>query len=231
VALLIWALLHLGAPALFQRPGGHSLATFDVQANTAAHSPTTQKAKARAAARATPVVAKTTPAPPLPPAPLPNPKAPPAPPMLAMNLGDSDIGKMEKAPKGDDGDSGKDSAAPYGPGEGPGGAPLYEAEWYKKPGPNVLQLYYHGAAPPGSWATIACRTIDAYHVDNCQQLDENPRGSGLSRALRQAAWQFLVRPPRRGGKALIGSWVRIRFTFTKDPTKPDDAAGPSDGSD
>jgi protein TonB len=65
---------------------------------------------------------------------------------------------------------------------------------------------------------IACKTIEHYHVENCQELDESPPGSGLARALRQAAWQFLVRPVRVDGHVMIGSWVRIKFTFTKAPS-------------
>ena len=40
--------------------------------------------------------------------------------------------------------------------------------------------------------------------------------SGIARGLRDAAWQFRVRPPRVGGKPMIGAWVRILITFGKD---------------
>lgn len=127
-----------------------------------------------------------------------------------------DIGKLGHADEGaGDADSGKESASVYGPGEGPGGERLYNAEWYTEPPRGVLAAYMPASgAPPGSWAMVACRTIADYHVDNCRSLGESPIGSGLARALREAAWQFRVRPPRIGGRSLIGAWVRIRFDFT-----------------
>ena len=125
----------------------------------------------------------------------------------------ADIGKMAKpeAASGDAGDS--QGAGAYGPGEGPGGARLYRAEWYRRPSDAEIDGYIKNAAPSGAWADIACRTADHFHVEDCEELGESPAGSGLSRALRQAAWQFLVRPPRVNGTPQIGVWVKIHFDF------------------
>ncbi|KKW91384.1 hypothetical protein CAF53_12995 [Sphingobium sp. LB126] len=133
----------------------------------------------------------------------------------SQQMASADIGKMPK--KGaEDGSSGQgNSAAVAGPGEGPGGVQLYEAEWYRRPTHVELASYLPGNAPPRGWGLVACKTVDHYHVENCQALGESPMGSGFARAVRLAAWQFLVLPPRVNGKVMVGSWVRIRIDYTQ----------------
>lgn len=113
-----------------------------------------------------------------------------------------------------------------GTGDGPGGARVYNAEWYREPTRAEMSPYMGAArgGGAGDWAMIICRTVERFHVEDCREVDESPRGSGLARALRQAAWQFLVRPPRVDGKAQVGAWVRIRFDF-KAAKRDDGVAG------
>jgi protein TonB len=68
---------------------------------------------------------------------------------------------------------------------------------------------------PDGWGLIACKTIPGNRVDDCVELGNSPPGSHLASAVRQAAWQFRVRPPRKGGKAMIGEWVRIRIEYQR----------------
>lgn len=161
-----------------------------------------------------------------PPAAVTPPASPPPPPVLLAGgkalFDAADISKLPSHP-GDEADadgggtggSGKDSVAVYGPGEGPGGERLYNAEWYREPTHAELAGYIPGGTPNGGWGMIACKTIENNHVENCRTMGESPIGSGVSRALRLAAWQFRVRPPRVGGRKLVGAWVRIRIDFTE----------------
>ena len=97
-------------------------------------------------------------------------------------------------------------------GTAPNGEPLYAATWYREPSDGELRGYLSTASGPG-WGLIACRTAPDYRVEDCVGLDEYPNGSQINRAVLAAAWQFQVRPPRRGGRLLVGSWVRIRIDY------------------
>lgn len=135
-------------------------------------------------------------------------------PMSAEELAASDISKLGSKAAG----TGNASAA-VGPGEGPGGAHLYKADWVREPTNAELDYYLPKVVDRGSWAVIACQTIAHYHVENCYALGESPLGSGLARGMRLASWQFLVHPPNIDGKPLVGSWVRIRIDFTEGAEK------------
>jgi len=127
------------------------------------------------------------------------------------------IGRRRAAEAGAQGSaSGNSGPTTSSTGGGPGGARLYNAQWYREPRDAELRPFLERGAPPGAWAIIACQTVEHYHVENCQEMEEYPQGSGLARGLRRASWQFLVWPPRIDGKPQIGTWVRIRFDFTKE---------------
>ncbi|MDF7774377.1 hypothetical protein P1X14_03890 [Sphingomonas sp. AOB5] len=100
-------------------------------------------------------------------------------------------------------------------GSGPNGEPLYAAEWYREPTDRELGAYIPDRARGRQgWGMIACRTAANYRVEDCIELADGPRGSGYAGAVRQAAFQFRVRPPRVGGKSMVGTWVRIRIDYT-----------------
>ncbi|MDE8653260.1 hypothetical protein [Novosphingobium album (ex Liu et al. 2023)] len=124
-----------------------------------------------------------------------------------------DIGGMRASGAAGGARGNDNAAAAYGPGEGPGGVQLYDAEWYRKPTDAQLATYMPQNAPREGWGLIACRTVENYRVEDCQILGESPRGSGFGRAVQNAAWQFLVLPPRINSKPQIGTWVRIRITY------------------
>ncbi|WP_421838680.1 hypothetical protein [Novosphingobium sp.] len=142
------------------------------------------------------------------------------------DLAKADISRIK--PAGGGGSTGASAGGggnAEGTGDGPGGARVYNAEWYREPTRAEMSPYMGAArgGGAGDWAMIICRTVERFHVEDCREVDESPRGSGLARALRQAAWQFLVRPPRVDGKPQLGTWVRIRFDF-KAAKAPDGAA-------
>jgi protein TonB len=98
-------------------------------------------------------------------------------------------------------------------GTAPNGEPLYAARWYREPTDQELSGYLSTANGPGV-ALIACRTVPDYYVDDCVLESESPPGSMMGRAVLAAAWQFRVRPARVGGREQVGSWVRIRITYS-----------------
>ncbi|HEX7693758.1 MAG TPA: hypothetical protein VF409_04670 [Sphingomonas sp.] len=229
-ALLIALLLLFGphftpAPKSVRRPVSFSLSPdAKKDAGTAPERRAAPKAEAQPRTGTPPK----TPLPPvIVPPKVPTPQALPG--VLPIQLGATDISKLKSSAASDDtgSDAGPDSKLAYGPGEGPGGQPLYNAEWYREPSDAELNGYLPRGAPPNSWALIACQTVPKFHVENCRSLGESPMGSGLARAMREAAWQFLVRPPRRGGKVLVGAWVKIRIDFTLKPVKSDKDDQPS----
>lgn len=118
----------------------------------------------------------------------------------------ADIRNMPKAA------AGSASADSEQIGRAPNGEVLYAAEWARRPTSTELGGYLPRNAPDG-WGLVACRTVEGNRVEDCIELDQSPRGSHLARAVRQAAWQFRVRPPRKNGRPLIGSWVQIRIEY------------------
>ena len=118
----------------------------------------------------------------------------------------SDISTIPKAGAGGAGDS-------EVVGKGPNGEALYAAEWARVPTDTELAGYLPRNAPEG-YGLVACKTIPGDRVEDCIELEQQPAGSHLASAVRQAAWQFRVRPPRKGGRPLVGSWVRIRIDYT-----------------
>ena len=138
--------------------------------------------------------------------PTPQPKSSPFIEMSKDEMAASDISKIRSSGGGSAGDSEE-------VGRGPNGEVLYSAEWAREPTNAELDGYMPRNAPEG-FGLVACKTIANDRVEDCVELDQTP-GSHLASAVRQAAWQFRVRPPRKGGRALIGSWVRIRIDYEK----------------
>ena len=97
-------------------------------------------------------------------------------------------------------------------GSGPNGEPLYAAQWYREPYRDELTGYLDYVNQP-AWALINCQTQPQFRVDHCVLVDEWPQGSNMGRAVLAAAWQFKVRPPRVGGRVMVGEWVRIRIDY------------------
>lgn len=223
IALLLEVIIILAILSLSMRSGGpaagtRGLSTFSLAAEAESASsaeksetqtPVTQKAQS--------VVTPPIPPPLLPPVQAP----PPSPDFIKVSKSDFDAMDLSKLPasggagSGEGKSSGQGAKGMMGPGLGPGGAQLYPVAWLREPYDSELSPYLASVKriPPGASAEIACRMIERNRVENCQIIGENPRGTGLAKALRLAAWQFLVKPPRIDNKPQLGVWVRIRFDF------------------
>jgi hypothetical protein len=229
-ALLILAFLSLTLQTAGPKADRRGLSAFSLGAETEAAPAAAPKSNAETPAVKTaprndiPVIPK-----PILPSANPLKTPPPSPDYIKVSKADFDAMDLSKIPsnggsgagdakgsgEGKGQGSGAGSKGMIGPGAGPGGAQLYPVAWYREPYDSELAPYLAAAksVPAGASAEIACRMIENYHVENCQILNENPRGTGLAKALRLAAWQFLVRPPRIDNKPQLGVWVRIRFDF------------------
>ena len=212
-ALLLLLLIKLAPPQFGSSKPGNKLMTFSVAPEAqedAAH--TKSAAKTHQVSSPTPPAAATPP---------PIVKLPPvaAPWVLTPGLEKFDVRQVPPTPQSaqqsdasasDDANGSSNSDRPVA--FGPEGQPLYEAAWYREPTHAELNGYMKNVRPGPGFGIIACQTVARYHVDNCEEIGET-LGSGYARAVREAAWQFLVLPPRVGGHMMIGAWVRIRITY------------------
>ena len=131
-------------------------------------------------------------------------------PLLEMSSADLAAADLRNLPKGGSGSAGDSEVV----GTGPHGETLYAAEWARHPTDAELSGYLPPDAPDG-YGLIACKTIPGDRVEDCIELDQQPHGSHLASAVRQAAWQFRVRPPRKNGVPLVGSWVQIEIDYQR----------------
>jgi hypothetical protein len=132
----------------------------------------------------------------------------PSPPLIEMSKDELAAADISNLPKSDSGSAGDSEEV----GHGPHGEILYAAEWAREPTDAELGGYLPKNAPDGA-GLVACKTIPQNRVEDCVELGSDPPGSHLASAVRQAAWQFRVRPPRKNGRAMVGEWVRIRIDY------------------
>ena len=226
-AILLVVLLSLGAGAGQDGAVDEVVATFDIE--QASPQPEQQQIEPQAAAprqaasaRPVPPEAAASPSPlSSPPAvvlprPAMTPEAPPAPPATTAPAAPkikAVIRSDMAAARGPEGSAGASGDSQRIAGSGPNGEPLYAAQWYREPYHDELTGYLDYVNPP-AWALIDCRTEPQFRVDHCVLVDEWPQGSNMGRAVLAAAWQFKVRPPRIGGRSMVGEWVRIRIDYT-----------------
>lgn len=218
-ALLIIAILSLSMQSAGTGEGKQGLSAFTLEAEAESASADKSETETPVTKEQERAVVQPIPPPLLPPV---NPLRlpPPTPDFIKVSSSEFDAMDISKLPAsgsagaGESKGSGQGNKGMMGPGAGPGGVQLYPVAWLREPYDSELQPYLAGKrAPPGASADIACRMVEHNRVENCQIIGENPRGTGLAQALRKAAWQFLVKPPRIDNKPQLGVWVRIHFDF------------------
>ena len=220
-ALIVLALLRISGilpPADFG--DGRPLSTFDVRAaGTSTQRPTREKPRQQQTRKATanerPPTPRVTPDVPQPPAPTPPLVLPGVMILSRADFAASDVGRIKgTAPaRADDSDAATQSADAAPISRGPGNAPVYAGDWVRRPTPAEMHPYLSKRARTGI-GVILCRTAPRNRVDDCREVGETPPGTGLAGTARQAAFQFLIRPPTVGGKPIIGAWVQITYDFT-----------------
>ena len=146
---------------------------------------------------------------------LPKPAAPPNRPLdlLALSrdeMAAADIGKLGKAAGAGTAVAGNDDLPVVG--RGPRGELLYAAEWARRPTDAELGGYLPATRPTATASSPAGPPREPGR--GLRRARNSPRGSHLASAVRQAAWQFRVKPPRKNGRALVGAWVRIRIDYS-----------------
>lgn len=218
-ALILLALLRVtGLLPPSDYGNGRPLTTFDVRSQgTSAQQPTREKTQQKQTRKAA--------APERPPAPRPDTPQPPAPtPPLVLpgvmilsraDFAASDVGRIKgTAPtRSTDSDEATQMADAAPIGRGPGNAAVYAGDWVRRPTAAEMDPYLSKRARTGI-GVILCRTAPRNRVDDCREVGETPPGTGLAGTARQAAFQFLIRPPSIGGKPIIGAWVQITYDFT-----------------
>lgn len=223
IALLL-ALLSLSVGGGQDQQASEVVTTFDA-AQEAPAEPEQPPAEPAAAAPAQ--AAPTTPSPPsalpipppnaLPRTPTAPPVAPPAPPAAPADVPPSQtpakiraVIRSDMAGNRGPADTGSPGDTQRIAGSGPNGEPLYAAQWYREPTNDEFRGYFSRVLESG-WALINCQTQPQFRVDNCVLVDQSDRSVGS--AVMAMAWQFRVRPPRVGGRVMVGEWVRIRIDY------------------
>jgi protein TonB len=232
--LMILGLLSLNNSARGPRfKGTPTTVFFTPEAETADVTPQRAVSKPQLAPKpSAPPLRPVLPPPPPPPVPMPVPYFIHLTPQEMASADITNIRHPELAGQGAQASASASAAGDSRPvGNAPNGEPLYNAEWYRRPTNAELDFYLPPHTTSDGWGMVACKTAAGHHVEDCVELGSSV-GSHLSGAVRQAAWQFLVRAPRLGGKELIGAWVRIRidysFTVKESAEKPAEPAGPGD---